>query len=330
MSSTKQRNVSIASIIVILLAIAATILLVSYRQLVVDTIRAMQYSPSTSEVSIRESLGLTSLGNFYFDASQPVLESAKPFNEHCPQSEPNNPVVGCYSNQQIYIFNVQNDKLNGIRQTTAAHELLHAAYERLSVDERNRIDKELQAVYASVKNEELEKRMAYYQENEPGQENNELHSILATEYTQVGTMLEAHYGQYFKDRKNILKYYQSYKKEFLDSVVRLNDLADEINTRTKSVNQAITGYNVKQKSLEADAAKFDRQAESGDFSTIAEFNAARAELVNRQNQLRIERNQLKDEVEAINLLRSEYVTLQKEYQALASSINSNLQPAPKL
>lgn len=330
MSSTKQRNVSIASIIVVLAALAATIFLVSYQQLVVDTIRAMQYRPSSSEVSIRDSLDLTPLGDFYFNASQPILEAAKPFNKHCPQSEPNNPVVGCYSNQQIFIFDVQNNKLNGIRQTTAAHELLHAAYERLGDDERARIDEELLAVYALVKNEELEKRMAYYKESEPGQENNELHSILATEYAQVGTTLETHYGQYFQNRQEILKYYQSYKKEFLDSVMKLNDLADQINSRTKTINQRITDYNARQKVLEADAATFDSRAESGGFSTINEFNRARNELVSRQNQLRVERNRLKNEVAAINKLRKEYATLQKEYHALASSINSNLQPAPQL
>jgi hypothetical protein len=330
MSSTKQRNVSIASLIVIIAALVATILLVSYRQLVVDTIRAWQYSPSTSETSIRQSLALTQLGNFYYDASQPALEPAASFNAHCPHTEPNNPVVGCYNTQRIFIYDVQNDKLSGIKQTTAAHELLHAVYERLSDDERSRVDAELQAVYDMVKNEELEQRMAYYQKNEPGQENNELHSILGTEYDQLGTALEAHYGQYFTDRNKIIKFYQSYKQEFTDSIKQLNDLADEINRRTKTVNQDIANYNSQQQALEADADRFDRRASSGDFSTRSEFDATRAQLVNRQNQLRSERNQLRKEIKAINKLRSEYAALQKEYQALASSINSNLQPAPAL
>ena len=35
-------------------------------------------------------------------------------------------VLGCYANREISIFNVTDQRLDGIREVTAAHEMLHA------------------------------------------------------------------------------------------------------------------------------------------------------------------------------------------------------------
>lgn len=297
-----------------------------FRQQVIDNVRAWQFTPSSRVVEIRDSLHLSPLGELYFNSSRPEVESASKFNQSCPQSELNNPVIGCYSNQLIYIFDVKNKKLDGIEETTAAHELLHAAYERMGASERAEVDAELQRVYRSVRTKELEARMAYYEKSEPGEENNELHSILGTEFTQLSSKLEAHYQKYFTNRGKVLSYYQQYQKAFTTVTSKLDTLASTINTRTTRVNESITRYNQDQTTLNRDIRIFEART----FTKQDELDAERLPLVARQNELKRRETELNDEITAINILRKEYDTLRREYEELSKSINSKLEPAPSL
>lgn len=321
-----QRRVSYLSLGIMLFAVFAAALLLIYRQQVIDNVRAWQFTPSSRVAEIRDSLHLSPLGGLYFNSSQPDVESASQFNQSCPHSEPNNPVIGCYSNQLIYIFDVKNEKLDGIEETTAAHELLHAAYERMSESEQAEIDAELQEVYKTVKTKELEARMNYYEKNEPGEESNELHSILGTEFTQLGSKLEKHYQKYFTNRGKVLAYYQQYQKAFSTVTSKLDTLAATINAHTARVNESITGYNQDQTTLNADIKTFEART----FTKQSELDAARAPLVARQNELKRRETGLNSEIATINTLRKEYDTLRQEYEELSESINSNLEPAPSL
>lgn len=321
--SRSQRNLSLISLSIILLAIIATGLLIFFRQQVVDNFRAWQFAPSSQVVKIRDSLQLTSLGGLYFDSSHTAIEKADGFNQNCPQSEPNNPVVGCYSSQMIYIYDVKNSKLDGIEETTAAHELLHAAYERMSDDERSDIDAELQKVYKTLKTKELEARMNYYQKNEPGEENNELHSILGTEFRQLGTTLENHYAKYFTDRSSVLSFYQKYQAVFTRITGRLDSLAVSINKRTLRLNKNITVYNNDQSVLNDDINQFKKRR----FTSQTELDAVYNSLTSRQTVLDGRLRTLKSELAAIERLRKEYNTLRQEYEELSQSINSSLEPA---
>lgn len=326
MSDPRQRRVSFVALGIILLAVIVSGLLIIYRQQVIDTVRASQFTPSSAIGGIRDSLKLTPLGELYFNSSQPSLQSASRFNQSCPQSEVSNPVVGCYTNQLIYIYDVKNTKLDGIEETTAAHELLHAAYERMSENERAEVDAELQKAYKAVKTKELETRMAYYQKNEPGEENNELHSILGTEFAQLGSALEAHYAKFFTDRSEVLAYYQRYQAVFSNIIMKLDTLAATINARTSSVSQRIRQYNRDSQALSGDVDEFKNRQ----FTDQSELDSARSALIARQNELKRRQQSLQGEIAAIEPLRQEYDTLRKEYEALSISINSNLEPAPSL
>lgn len=327
----KYTKGSLSSLIVIVVALAATLGLVLYRQAIIDTVKAMQYQPSSAESAIRESLALTAEGKRMYDASQTAVVSATDFNKSCnQQKETNNPIVGCYANQLIYVYDIDNPKLAGAEETTAAHEVLHAVYERLSDDRRNELDRALEEAYERVKTDELEDRMEYYAATEPGERGNELHSILGTEFAQLGTELEAHYAQYFTDRKIILKFCQSYKDTFLGTLAELNNLAKQINKGTESANARIARYNSEQQKLRNDSNSFESQARSGGFDSENEFNDARSELISRQEALNAERQAIQRAISSIEALRTKYDALSDEYQSLARSINSSLAPTPKL
>ncbi len=330
MSSTKWRSY-LASVLTIAAAMLIAFGVVYYRQAIFDTVHAMQYQPSAQMASIRDKLGLTAKGKALFDASQPQIEAATTFNQSCQQrEETNSPILGCYISQQIFVYEVTNQKLDGIEETTAAHELLHAAYERLNSTERAKLNTELTSVYQKVKTSELEERMQHYRESEPGQELNELHSILGTEFANLGPKLESHYAQYFKDRKKVLGYFDAYSSVFDSAKNRLKSLQTQINSQTERVNGEIKAYNQDSDQLKKDAATFNRRADSGDFPTSSEFNAARNTIIDRQAKLASMRTAIIKSINEIDAWRTEYNQLAKEYNQLNQSINSSLAPAPKL
>lgn len=324
-------KISFLTIVIIVVAIATALWLVLNRQWVLDTVRAAQYKPSESVKTIETDLGLTGEGKHLFSASQPKLESSAMFNTSCNQkSETNNPILGCYVGQNIYIFDVTNDKLMGIEQTTAAHELLHAVYERMSPDEKTAIDNELTKAYESHKTDELAKRMQHYQTTEPGEEMNELHSILGTEFDNLGGVLEAHYSKYFSNRARIVAFNRQYNDVFTSISSRLQQLTDQINTSVESINARIKQHNLAVKQLESDQQAFLAKNRRGGFTSVPEFNAAQRELNDRAGTLNDEREQIAADIEASDQLRNEYTTLVTEYNQLNQSINSSLAPKPSL
>jgi hypothetical protein len=71
----------------------------------------------------------------------------------CLSNDADTSILGCYYDRKIYIFDVDSDELNGVHQSTLAHELLHAIWERHPDDE---IAKELGAVYQKYHDESLD------------------------------------------------------------------------------------------------------------------------------------------------------------------------------
>ena len=143
MSAAKTRS-SLGVLVFLLVVLGGVVLASTQRQWLYDQMSAWRYQPSGQISTIRAKLTLTNDGAFYFNASQPKLETASNFNQNCQQQpEANNPILGCYVANRIYVFDVTNPELNGIEETTAAHELLHAVYQRLSEDEKTILSQEL-------------------------------------------------------------------------------------------------------------------------------------------------------------------------------------------
>lgn len=318
------------------LGLLITVLLVSFwavtnRQLLIDQVRAWQFVPSSSVATLRSDLELTGRGSFLFDASQPVLQMANEFNQSCQQKkETNNPIIGCYAKESIYIYDGTNSELDGIEETTAAHELLHAVYERLSHQDRERLDGELKTAYERVKTPELEKRMAYYEKAEPGQEMNELHSILGTENVNLGSALEAHYLKYFASRNRIVSYHDAYSGVFDRVTSQLTLLEEKINNDVASINDQIDTYNKQTQQLSDDTDDFNSRSQNGGFSSQSEFDQKRNQLVVRKDQLDAEAKSINNNINAVKRDRKTYNGLVDKYNQLSRSLNSSLSPTPSL
>src|SRR5690606_11618218 len=137
-------------------------------------------------------------------------------------------VLGCYSQQRIYIFDVQDERLNGVKEVTAAHEMLHAAYDRLSSGERERVDTLINEAFRSIENERIRDAAQNYESDGHGTLNNELHSILGTEAADLPEELEEYYSRYFDDRSHIVSIAESYEAVFIEIQEQIAEYDDRI------------------------------------------------------------------------------------------------------
>jgi len=118
------------------------------RQFAMDQVSVWAYQAPSDVRAIEERLTLTDKGRFHFYAAQPAVANAESFNDNCPRREVGSPILGCYAMGRIYIYNITNQQLDGIEEVTAAHEMLHAAWERLDTSEQARIGALLESHYA--------------------------------------------------------------------------------------------------------------------------------------------------------------------------------------
>ena len=301
------------------------------KQYLTDQVAAWNYQPSSQMSTIKNDLSLTGKGSLYFDASQPVIESAKDFNTHCnQQQESRNPILGCYVNYRIYVYDVTNAKLSGIEQTTAAHELLHAAYSRLSASQKDKLKPLLLEAYKAVKTPELEDRIDYYHQNEPGEEMNELHSILGSEFADLGPKLDEYYQQYFKNRSAVVAYHDRYEAVFQSLTARATSLKKQIDSLVATINAEIKQYNADVAQLNADVADFKRRNDAGEFTSTGQFYSERNALVARSNELAARKQTIEANIATYNRLRAQYNAIATETNNLNKSINSTLAPTSTL
>ena len=318
-------------LIVSLLLFAFAILIFFNRQFVTDQIAVWQFKPTADVAELSTRTTMTSEARFYFYASHPDVQDRTEFNKSCNNLKTQETVVlGCYAARRIYLFDVTDPKLEGIKEVTAAHEMLHAAYERLDVRERNRVNALLETVSESVNDEGLQKLLKEYDKTEPGERLNELHSILGTQVASLGSELETYYAQYFTDRQAVVAMSQKYESVFNDLKAEQDKLAADMDRLASELALESSSYNESIVQLNADIARFNVRANGSDFSSQSEFNAQRSALVAQQEQLRQTQAQLNAKIALYNEKRSALEATNSQAEALNRSINSNLSPVPAL
>src|SRR5690242_19071641 len=138
--------------------IAASLWLWAERQYVVDAIQYHQYKPTAVVSQVADKAGFTDDALFTFYATRPAVEPSSTFNRDCPRKEAKSPILGCYAGGRIFIFDVTDTRLQDVKTVTAAHEMLHAEYDRLSDTEKKRLRPLLQQAYDKSANDDLKSR----------------------------------------------------------------------------------------------------------------------------------------------------------------------------
>jgi len=325
----KSRRTSLASVIVLLLLIVAAVALFFNRQWVLDEIAYMTYKPSSLMESFVEQASMNAKGKFLFYASQPSLQDKTAFNQSCPSHNASMAVLGCYDGRYIYIYNITNPQLSGIRAETAAYEMLHAAYKRLDSSDRDRLDTLIEAEYARQATTKTDATVAYFAQYEPGERDDELFSVIATQFSSISPQLEAYYSRYFNDRQQLVTLYKQYSSVFTNLEDQSNTLHDEITSLNTKIQTDTANYNQANAQLSEDIQTFNTESQSGTMSQTS-FNNQRASLEQRIAALDAERNTINDEIDTYNNLIEQYNALAVQTQQLNASVNSNLSQTPSL
>lgn len=303
-----------------------------YRDDIRDMVVASTFDADERVTQIVNTITPTALGERTFLASQPTIGGREQFARWCAgvDHSEHGHVLGCFANRKIHLFEVTDERLDGIVEVTAAHELLHAAFARLSDTERGDLMQLLRAEYAARSETEpaLAERMSVYEQLSDRAFANELHSVLGTEVPDLSPELTAHYDQYFTDRAAILDMYESYHSVFTELTARadelgaqLESLRDDIETRTAAYDEAVRQFN-------ADAADFTARNERYEFSGKKQlFDAMRADLMSRQAALEGELAGLRADTDRFNALRDELIQLNAVSTELNDVLDSQL-PAP--
>lgn len=330
MNRTKKTGI-ISTIIFCIVIIVLAVIFIINRQRIIDQISVWQYNPSTEIESLAERAGMSDNGKFIFYASQPKLESTNEFNKVCNKVENSNSILGCFNSLHIYIYNVTDPKLEGVREVTASHETLHAAYVRLSNDEKTKINKLIEIEYEKLQsNKEFTELMAFYERTEPGERDNELHSLIGTEISSISPELENYYSKYFSDRQKVVTLNTKYISAFNDLKKRDDEITSKIDAAYASITSEQNEYSNAVKILDADINTFNNRASSGSFTSQSQFNYERSLLVDRSINIDDMREKINSEIVIYESLIEEHNSIASESEKLYNLIDSTLAPTPSI
>jgi chromosome segregation ATPase len=210
--------------------------------------------------------------------------------------------------------------LSGVEQVTAAHEMLHAAYDRLSTADRQKIDQQLLDYYHNdLHDQRILDTIDAYKKTEPNDLVNEMHSIFGTEIAGLPPGLEQYYQRYFTNRQQVAAFAAQYQSAFTSKQAALTRLESQLDALKQQIQN--TEADLKAKKADVDNRQSQLVAERDSGNTAA-YNAGVAgynslvdaynnevdslrglvntfnTLVNQHNALVLEQSQLRDELDA--------------------------------
>ncbi|MBR3144020.1 hypothetical protein IKF12_02345 [Candidatus Saccharibacteria bacterium] len=323
MNEKKHIKAGLLSIAMAIFALIVITVIYCNRVFLRDFFRGLAYQPTSEMIALKVNLGLTNDGDLIFKSSWPELEGKEEFNEHCRTVETTTAILGCYTNETICIYDITDKRLDGIREATLAHELLHAVYARLSEAERNGLKPYLDEVYNKNK-DILGDELKIYAETEQYEE---LYVRAGTEIKDLPEELEKHFARYFKDQDVIAGYYNKYASVFKDLDKQIKELKKELDQKYATIESMKTEYEQRLANLNADISEFNScAATAGCFSSEWEFYVKRNELLAEKDALLNLYEEINDLVASYNEMVSEYNKNIIYSQALNNAINSTAAP----
>ena len=321
MNPQKKQKFSTPGVITIFLVLILAVLTIIYHSSITDYLMAIGYEPTSEVASVIEDLQLTDHGRRVMMASRPEIQSADAFNENCP-GYTDSATLGCYYVQRIYVYDVQNAELSGIKQAVTAHELLHAVWSRMSENQRQEIADDLQTVYRQ-NYEQLKSHMEIYSKDE---QLDELHSVIGTEVspTKYTSKLKNHYSEYFTDLQKVHGYYAKYSEKFLAIQKRNEELDRLIKSNQDKLESDTNAYLSRFDQLNNDIDAFNEKNAQGGFTNPSEFYSERKTLLDRRDALQKEYDALIALTNQVNEYINEYNQNLVRSNQLYDSVNSRV------
>lgn len=291
-----------------------------------DWWRLRNYNPPARVVQLADATTMNDYGRKLFYVHRPELEDKKLFNYHCQGGE-QTIILGCFiSNKGIYLFDVQDPRLQGVHEVTAAHEMLHAAYDRLGAAEKRRVNDMLENFFESLQDERIKATIEAYRSRDPSVVANELHSILATEVRNLNPELETYYKKYFWDRIRVVSLSEQYEQAFTDLKNRVAMYDAQLVALKQRIEKLESDLETTGNGLTTQRAQLDAFLAA---NQIERYNAGVADF-NRQvrtynNQVATARNLINE----YNKIVAERNAVAYEEQKLVEALDSRVSTEPE-
>lgn len=294
---------------------------------VLDWLRLSNYTPNSQIAALATQTTMTSQAKKYFYVNQPEVLGRVEFNKQCTNKTEQAVVLGCFhgNRQGIFIFNVTTTELNGVQQVTAAHEMLHQAYQRLSDRDKTSVDTELQNYFNnSLTDQTIKDQMAGYKKSEPDAYMDEMHSVLGTEVANLPPSLEKYFSQYFSNRKVVTDYYAQYQAAFTSRNQQILEYDSHLAAQKQQIESLQSQLASQLQTLNSRKTQMDQKRSSGD---IAGYNA----MVDTYNQLvdsyNAQLETLRAEIDGYNKLVAARNAIAVQEQQLQQDLSSQALPS---
>lgn len=315
-------------VFLLITSIAALVVVVGIveQRAILDWLSLHDYHPPTAVQSLASETTMDDYARKVFYVNHPQISDKTSFSQACPNGSEKTIVLGCYHPGQngIYVLDVTDQRLNGVEEVTAAHEMLHAAYERLSSRDRSYVNSLLMDYYThDLHDQRIKDTLNAYIQSEPGQLVNEMHSIFGTEVSSLPAPLEDYYKRYFTDRQKVTAYAAQYQAAFTsrqDQVKQydsqLANLKSEITSDEGNLSSQATAIN-------SSRSQLDSYRSSGDVAAynagVPDFNAS----INTYNRLAGTVRDLITQYNQIVVARNNIAVQENQLvQAISSNVSS--------
>jgi hypothetical protein len=317
----KKIRVQTAALLILLVVLG---LVVYDRQAITDWGKLRGYVPAMAIAQLATDDTMTDKARHLLYVNRPEIAAGTTFTGKCPKASEKTIVLGCYvgNDDGIFIYKVDDPRLDGVEQVTIAHETLHAAYRRLPSGERSKVDSMLMYYYQhQLTDQRIKDTIASYKQSEPNDVVNEMHSVFGTEIANLPAGLEAYYKQYFTDRTQVVAQAAKYQAEFTsrqDQVAQydaqLKQLKAQIEANEAQLDQQKTALDAQSKTMDSERASGQIAAYN---SQVASYNQAVGTYRSLASATKAMIDQYNGIVEARNAIALEAAQLTKELSAVS-------------
>ena len=323
-SSAKKQIIIWLSVFLVVIGLVAAELVFSQTQFFTDQVTAWKYPLNNQVKILADEAGVNNKGKFLLQVSRAEIDGSAAFPAAPAISENQGALDGYYQakDKRIYIYNITDPRVSGLKAVTAAHEMLHAAYDRLSETERSKIDKEIQAYIPNIKSQDIKDQLKLYAQLEPGKELNELHSLLGTEEAKLPPDLENYYKQYFTNRQKVVELFEKTSAVFNNLKQQIEKLQATMDRQKTAITTDENTYAENESQLNSDIQSFNTELESGLMSQN-EYYSRRADLLARQNAQNALYQKVQSEIDTYNAEAAQLNELGGQAAQLNSAINGS-------
>jgi hypothetical protein len=265
-SLINKRVPTAVTVVAWLILIGGPLTVYSYHNQITSWWFLRSYSPPPQISQLATEAGMTTAGRnvFYRAGPQIVTERAQMVSD-CGLTDNQVAELGCYtSNEHIYLLSITEPALSNEMIVTAAYEMLHPIYEQMPSGQRNTLNSEIEAAASTITDPNILDQIQIYAQTEPGSRDEELYSILGTEWPTISPALAANYAQYLGNRAQLVTYHQQFEQTYDGLGTQISSLAARI-TATKEemaryqAEGEIEQYNALVPSVNGDVALYNTE-----------------------------------------------------------------------